>query len=63
MILFLLFVISIVIVCQLTVFSYQKAIEKEKGIERERKPFINYIFTNEYLQARHEKKMKKVTKC
>ncbi|EUJ53841.1 hypothetical protein [Listeria fleischmannii] len=52
----------IVIWIQITVYAYFKAIEKEKGIQHERKPFINHIFTDEYLQARRDKQAKKALK-
>lgn len=58
-----LLIFSILVVwIQVIVFSYQKAIEKEKGIQHERKPLINHIFTDEYLQARREKQAKKAQK-
>ncbi|EUJ47987.1 hypothetical protein [Listeria fleischmannii] len=60
--LLIIFIIFTMLV-HLTVFFYQKAIEKEKGIQHERKPLINHIFTDEFLQARREKQAKKVPKC
>lgn len=62
MITLLILIIIFATLVHLTIFFYQKAIEKEKGIERERKPLVNHIFTDEHLQARRDKQAKKAQK-
>lgn len=56
MIILLVLIIVFTILIHLTIFFYQKAIEKEKGIQHEHKPFTHYIFTDEYLQARNKRR-------
>ncbi|EUJ46200.1 hypothetical protein [Listeria fleischmannii] len=62
MITLLVLIIIFTALVHLTIFFWQKAIEKEKGIQHERKPLINHIFTDEYLQSRREKQTKKAQK-
>lgn len=62
MITLLILIIIFATLVHLTIFFYQKAIEKEKGIQHKRKSLINHIFTDDYLQARRDKQAKKAQK-
>lgn len=62
MVTLLILIIIFATLVHLTIFFYQKAIEKERGIQHEHKPLINHIFTDDYLQARRDKQAKKAQK-